>query len=77
MARFMFRGCRHCGGDLFLNQGDWQCLQCGRYRWSAAARPVSDGEFWAFWRGGEGGPADRLPVHGVLLPPEFAGEESA
>ena len=31
MSRFRFRGCPRCGGDLYLNQGDWQCLQCGRH----------------------------------------------
>ena len=37
MTRFHFRGCPRCGGDLHLNQGDWQCLQCGRYPRPATA----------------------------------------
>lgn len=37
MTRFQFRGCPRCGGDLFINQGDWQCLQCGRYPRPATA----------------------------------------
>ena len=64
MSRFQFRGCPRCGGDLYLNQGDWQCLHCGRYPLPASAaamaippRPAAGapvnadaGGFWDFWR---------------------------
>lgn len=30
-ARFLLKACVRCGGDLALDDGDWQCLQCGRY----------------------------------------------
>ncbi len=30
MAMFRLKGCAKCGGDLYLDDGDWQCLQCGR-----------------------------------------------
>ena len=37
VTRYILRGCRRCGGDLFLHnqydrKEDWQCMQCGRYR---------------------------------------------
>ena len=40
---FRLKGCVSCGGDLGLNYGDWQCLQCGRYYyisvpWSSPSR---------------------------------------
>ena len=35
-ARFLLKGCVSCGGDLILDDGDWLCLQCGRYYY---ARP--------------------------------------
>ena len=41
MSRFQFRGCPRCGGDLYLNQGDWQCLHCGRYPRPAAASAMA------------------------------------
>ena len=55
MGRFVFRGCRRCGGDLFVNQGDWQCLQCGRYPQAQRSQtqrplPAVASEFWAFWQ---------------------------
>ena len=65
MSSFRFRGCPRCGGDLYLNQGDWQCLHCGRYpRPALAATPLPEletraagtppgadaGGFWDFWR---------------------------
>ena len=30
MEMFWLKGCARCGGDLYLGDGDWQCLQCGR-----------------------------------------------
>ncbi len=37
VTRYILRGCRRCGGDLFLHdqyraKDDWRCMQCGRYR---------------------------------------------
>ena len=31
MALFRFKACTKCGGDLALDDGDWLCLQCGKY----------------------------------------------
>ena len=32
---FWLKGCAKCRGDLFLEGDDWQCLQCGTYRYGA------------------------------------------
>ncbi len=32
---FWLKGCEKCGGDLFMEEADWQCLQCGTYRYGA------------------------------------------
>ena len=32
---FWLKGCSKCGGDLFLEGEDWQCLQCGSYQYGA------------------------------------------
>jgi hypothetical protein len=31
VIRFRLKGCKKCGGDLALDDGDWICLQCGTY----------------------------------------------
>ena len=31
MTWFRFKACVKCRGDLVLDEGDWLCLQCGRY----------------------------------------------
>ena len=31
---FKLRGCLKCYGDLYLEDLDWKCLQCGRYYYS-------------------------------------------
>lgn len=31
MTLFRFKACIKCGGDLALDEGDWLCLQCGKY----------------------------------------------
>ena len=31
MAVWKFKSCTKCGGDLFAQDGDWGCLQCGSY----------------------------------------------
>lgn len=38
MTLWNFKGCQKCCGDLFMDNGDWQCLQCGRYYYR---RPVA------------------------------------
>ena len=31
LTLFRFKACTKCGGDLALEEGDWLCLQCGKY----------------------------------------------
>lgn len=31
MGLFRLKACKKCRGDLFLEEGDWLCLQCGTY----------------------------------------------
>ena len=31
MIRFRLKACLRCNGDLILDEGDWLCMQCGRY----------------------------------------------
>ncbi len=75
MGRFVFRGCRRCSGDLFVNQGDWQCLQCGRYPQTQRSLPAVASEFWAFWQRHACDSAGNSPS--APLPPRhgFAGEK--
>ena len=28
---YLLKGCVKCEGDLFLEDDDWRCLQCGKY----------------------------------------------
>ena len=30
-GNFWLKGCSRCRGDLFLEELDWRCLQCGTY----------------------------------------------
>ena len=32
---FWLKGCDKCNGDLFMEEDDWQCLQCGSYQYGA------------------------------------------
>ena len=50
VSRFVLRGCPRCGGDLFLNEGDWQCLQCGRYWFNRRPQAAAPSAFLSFWR---------------------------
>ena len=40
-ARWRLHQCTRCGGDLYREEGEWKCLQCGReengkypFRWA-------------------------------------------
>ena len=37
MLMFRLKGCSKCGGDLFLDEGYWHCLQCAKYYYRAGA----------------------------------------
>ena len=36
LGMFRLKGCVKCGGDLFLEGADWECLQCGKYYYTGA-----------------------------------------
>ena len=40
MSIWKFKSCSKCGGDLFAQDGEWGCIQCGRYYYPAAAEPL-------------------------------------
>ncbi len=70
MPRFLLKACVRCGGDLTLDEGDWLCLQCGRYYY---ARPkpgtIPSGEALSRWREQLRRP---LPGDGPALPRKAA-----
>ena len=35
MSVWKFKSCSKCGGDLFAQDGEWGCIQCGRYYYPA------------------------------------------
>ena len=35
----MLKGCIRCHGDLFLDEGDWRCIQCAQYYYGALSGP--------------------------------------
>ena len=38
LTLFRFKACTKCGGDLALDEGDWLCLQCGKYYYEGLYR---------------------------------------
>lgn len=38
MNWFRLKACAKCQGDLVLDDGDWLCLQCGRYCYTGLYR---------------------------------------
>lgn len=38
MNWFRLKACAKCEGDLVLDDGDWLCLQCGRYFYTGLYR---------------------------------------
>ena len=41
MNVWRFKSCIKCGGDLFVQDGDWGCIQCGRYYYPIADTPLA------------------------------------
>jgi hypothetical protein len=62
--RFLLKACVRCGGDLALDDGDWLCLQCGRYYY-ARPKPATL-PHWREWL------ARPLPGDGRPPPPKSA-----
>ena len=52
MNWFRWKACGKGGGDLVWDDGDWLCLQCGRYYYTRLYQPkaIPDGQ----WRQGSG-----------------------
>ena len=40
MNVWKFKSCSKCGGDLFSQDGEWGCIQCGRYYYPANTEPL-------------------------------------
>ena len=40
MNVWKFKSCSKCGGDLFAQDGEWGCIQCGRYYYPKADLPL-------------------------------------
>ncbi len=40
MNVWKFKSCSKCGGDLFAQDGEWGCIQCGRYYYPANTEPL-------------------------------------
>ncbi len=40
MSVWKFKGCGKCGGDLFAQDGEWGCIQCGRYYYPENTEPI-------------------------------------
>ncbi len=40
MRVWKFKSCSKCGGDLFAQDGEWGCIQCGRYYYPANTEPL-------------------------------------
>ena len=38
MEIYRLKACAKCGGDLAYDEGDWICLQCGRYYYADLRR---------------------------------------
>ena len=78
MPQFLLKSCVRCGGDLTLDEGDWLCLQCGRYyyaRPTAGAIPL--GTVLSRWREqlrrplpGDGPPPPRQATSSLAGPGE-------
>ena len=41
MNIWRFKGCSRCGGDLIFQDGEWGCMQCGRYYYPKADLPLA------------------------------------
>ena len=50
MNWFRLKGCVKCRGDLVWDDGDWLCLQCGRYYYTRLYQPEAIPD----WQWGQG-----------------------
>ena len=56
MSVLKLKACARCGGDLHLDDTDWQCLQCGRYYYGSTP--------WSYLRRREGAWGNSKKVSG-------------
>jgi hypothetical protein len=49
---FRFKACVRCLGDLVWDEGDWLCLQCGRYYYTRLNQPEAFPD-WQWDQGSE------------------------
>lgn len=40
MSAWKIKSCSKCGGDLFSQDGEWGCIQCGQYYYPAHTDPL-------------------------------------
>lgn len=66
MIRFRLKGCKKCGGDLALDDGDWICLQCGTYYYVHLYPRVNHPSKWD---------SERKPDKSVLAAPITLGPQ--
>ncbi|MCH8108390.1 MAG: hypothetical protein IIB30_08565 [Chloroflexi bacterium] len=52
MTWFRFKACVRCLGDLVWDDGDWLCLQCGRYYYTRLHQPEAIPD-WQWDQGSE------------------------
>ena len=41
MNDWRLKSCTKCGGDLFAGNGEWGCIQCGRYFYPQVDAPLA------------------------------------
>ena len=58
MLQFHLKACSKCGGDLALDQGDWYCLQCGKYYYARLYQRFKPPEIW---KPGQAAPTPQTP----------------
>ena len=52
MNVWRFKSCSKCGGDLFFEDDEWGCIQCGRYYYPKADLPLAYPQLIAVASGG-------------------------
>ena len=45
MNVWRLKGCNRCGGDLFAQEDEWGCIQCGRYYYPDADMSLAHPRF--------------------------------
>ena len=74
MNWFRLKACVKCRGDLVLDDGDWLCLQCGRYYYTHLYQreAIPDGQ----WDNGSGPRKEKSTVLRPVLLHSYRAVES-